>query len=61
MILNLNLSYEEKPEAILDRKVQELRNKSIASVKVRWRNHGVEEATWELEDKMKEKYPELFE
>ncbi|KAL1533104.1 hypothetical protein AAHA92_33037 [Salvia divinorum] len=60
MILNLDLSYEEKPEAILDRKVQELRNKAIASVKVLWKHHGYEEATWEVEDKMKEKYPELF-
>ncbi|KAL1548677.1 hypothetical protein AAHA92_16881 [Salvia divinorum] len=60
MILNPDLSYEEKPEAILDRKLQELRNKAIASVKVLWKHHGYEEATWELEDKMKEKYPELF-
>ncbi|KAL1559456.1 hypothetical protein AAHA92_09797 [Salvia divinorum] len=57
MILNPDLSYEEKPEAILDRKVQELRNKAIASVKVLWKHHGYEEATWELEDKMKEKFP----
>ena len=55
-----NLRYEERPEAILDWKVQELRNKSIPSVKVLWRHHGVEEATWELEEKMKAKYPELF-
>ncbi|KAL1534042.1 hypothetical protein AAHA92_31446 [Salvia divinorum] len=60
MILNPDLSYKEKPEAILDRKVQELRNKAIVSVKVLWKHHGYEEATWELEDKMKEKYPELF-
>ncbi|KAL1564196.1 hypothetical protein AAHA92_06571 [Salvia divinorum] len=42
------------------RKVQELRNKMISSVKVLWKHHGYEEATWELEDKMKEKYLELF-
>ncbi|XP_047942752.1 uncharacterized protein LOC125189523 [Salvia hispanica] len=58
--LNSDLSYEERPQMILDRKVQNLRNKSIASVKVLWRNHGHEEATWELEDKMMELYPELF-
>ena len=58
--LNSDLSYEERPQMILDRKVQNLRNKSIASVKVLWRNHEYEEATWELEDKMKELYPELF-
>ncbi|KAL1545794.1 hypothetical protein AAHA92_22478 [Salvia divinorum] len=61
MILNPNLTYEEKPEAILNRKVKELMNKSIASVKVLWKHHGYEGATWKLEDKMKEKYPELFE
>ncbi|XP_042023132.1 uncharacterized protein LOC121770471 [Salvia splendens] len=61
MILNPDLSYEERPKTILDRKVQQLRNKSIPSVKVLWEHHGQEEATWELEDKMKERYPELFE
>ncbi|XP_073038170.1 uncharacterized protein [Primulina eburnea] len=25
-----------------------------------WNRHGVEEATWELEDKMRHKYPELL-
>ena len=60
VIMNPNLSYVEKPEAILDRKEQHLRNKTITSVKVLWKHHGLEEATWELEDKMKEQYPELF-
>ncbi|XP_042027292.1 uncharacterized protein LOC121774494 [Salvia splendens] len=61
MVLEPYLSYEEKPEAILDRKVKGLRNKTMVTVKVLWKHHGREEATWELEDKMKEKYPELFE
>ncbi|XP_057808625.1 uncharacterized protein LOC131023098 [Salvia miltiorrhiza] len=60
MVLEPDLSYEESPEIILDRKIQQLRSKSIALVKVQWRHHGYEEATWELEDKMREKYPELF-
>ncbi|XP_070045161.1 uncharacterized protein [Nicotiana tomentosiformis] len=55
------LSYEEIPVVILDRQVQKLRNKQIASVKVLWRNQQVEEATWEVENEMKEKYPHLFE
>ncbi|KAL5567484.1 hypothetical protein UlMin_024059 [Ulmus minor] len=54
------LSYEEKPVQILDRKAKELRNKTISLVKVLWRNHTVEEATWEREDEMREKYPNLF-
>ncbi|XP_070057104.1 uncharacterized protein [Nicotiana tomentosiformis] len=43
------------------RQIQKLRNKEIASVKVLWRNQQVEEATWEAENEMKEKYPCLFE
>ena len=55
-----DLTYEEIPVQILDRKELTLRNKTIYSVKVLWRNHAVEEATWELEDKMKANYPHLF-
>ena len=58
--LEPDLNYEERPDAILDRKIQQLRNKSIHLVKIQWRHHESEEATWELEEKMKEKYPELF-
>ena len=42
-----NLSYEEVPVQILDRKVKKLSNKEVASVKVLWKNHLVEGATWE--------------
>ncbi|KAL5547871.1 hypothetical protein UlMin_003102 [Ulmus minor] len=49
------LSYEERPVRILDRKAKELRNKTVALVKVLWRNHAVEEATWEREDEMQSK------
>ncbi|XP_070018243.1 uncharacterized protein [Nicotiana sylvestris] len=59
--VNEELSYEEVPVVILDRQVWKLRNKEIASVKVLWRNQQVEEATWEAEDVMKNKYPHLFE
>ncbi|XP_027120467.1 uncharacterized protein [Coffea arabica] len=52
-----NLSYEKKPVKLLDRKVKELRRKQIPLVKVLWRNHGIEEAIWEVEE---ETYPELF-
>ncbi|XP_075504511.1 uncharacterized protein LOC142541951 [Primulina tabacum] len=41
-----NLSYEEVPVQIIDRKVKLLRNKEIGFVKVLWRNHVIEEATW---------------
>ncbi|XP_057522400.1 uncharacterized protein LOC130802407 [Amaranthus tricolor] len=55
-----NLAYEERPIRILDRQVKELRNKRIPQVKVLWSNHHVEEATWESETDMRERYPQLF-
>ncbi|XP_057791315.1 uncharacterized protein LOC131008456 [Salvia miltiorrhiza] len=59
VVLAQDLSYEEKPVQILDRKVQVLRNKQIPMVKVLWHHHRIEEATWELEEKMRAQYPEL--
>ncbi|KAL5565244.1 hypothetical protein UlMin_028408 [Ulmus minor] len=55
-----DLTYQEQPVQILDRKDKALRNKVIPLVKVLWRNHKVEEATWEREDEMRAKYPHLF-
>ncbi|WMV50366.1 hypothetical protein MTR67_043751, partial [Solanum verrucosum] len=55
-----NLAYEEVPIEILDRQVKRLRNKKVASVKVLWRNHLVEGATWKAEANMKSQYPHLF-
>jgi hypothetical protein len=55
-----DLSYEEMPMKILDRKDQVLRNKTIRLVKVLWRNHSAGEASWECEDEMQSKYPHLF-
>ncbi|KAL4022776.1 hypothetical protein IC575_016521 [Cucumis melo] len=55
-----NLSYEEQPVEILAREVKMLHNRGISLVKVLWRNHGVEEATWEREEDMTAQYPELF-
>ncbi|KAL0546199.1 hypothetical protein IC582_016105 [Cucumis melo] len=56
-----NLSYTEQPVEVLAREVKTLRNKEIPLVIVLWRNHRVEEATWEREDDMRSRYPELFE
>ncbi|KAK5786502.1 hypothetical protein PVK06_041139 [Gossypium arboreum] len=55
-----DLSYEEEPVEILAREVKELRNKRIPLVKVLWRSHSVEEATWEPEETMRSQYPHLF-
>ncbi|KAA0055516.1 pol protein [Cucumis melo var. makuwa] len=48
-----NLSYTEQPVEVLAREVKMLRNREIPLVKVLWRNHRVEEATWEREDDMR--------
>ncbi|XP_070011104.1 uncharacterized protein [Nicotiana sylvestris] len=55
------LTYEEVPIEILDRQVRKLRTKELASVKVLWSNHDSKEATWEVEEDMRKKYPYLFE
>ncbi|WMV08157.1 hypothetical protein MTR67_001542 [Solanum verrucosum] len=55
-----SLSYEEVLVEILDLQVKRLRNKEVASMKVLWRNHFVEVATWEAEADMKSRYPYLF-
>ncbi|CAN6709702.1 unnamed protein product [Malus baccata var. baccata] len=55
-----DLTYDEEPVTILDWKEKVLRNKTVQLVKVLWRNHSVEEATWETEDRMREMYPRLF-
>ena len=55
-----DLSYEEQPVQILGREEKELRNRTISLVKILWRNHLVEEVTWERDDQMKSQYPHLF-
>ena len=58
--LHPNLTYEEEPIEILAREVKELRNKQIQLVKLLWKNHKTEEATWESEETMSQQYPTLF-
>ena len=55
-----DLPYEKQPMQILGREEKELRNKTISLVKVLWRDHLVEKATWEREDQMWGQYPHLF-
>ena len=55
-----DLAYEEELVQILDRREQQLRNKVIPLVKVLWRNHLVDEATWEPELQLRQQYPHLF-
>ena len=58
--LKENLTYEETPVQIVDRKEQVLRTKVIPLVKVLGKNHEREAATWEPEAQMCCQYPQLF-
>ncbi|PNY05237.1 retrotransposon-related protein [Trifolium pratense] len=55
-----DLTIETVPLRIEGREIKKLRNKEIASVKVIWGGPAGENATWELESKMRSSYPELF-
>ncbi|XP_059292242.1 uncharacterized protein LOC132045691 [Lycium ferocissimum] len=50
-----NLSFGKESVAILDRQVRKFRSKEIASVKVQWKHHPVEEARRETEVDMRRK------
>ena len=52
-----NLSYDEKPIEILDTEVRSITRKDIKMVKALWTNQRTQEATWEIEVSMREKYP----
>ena len=55
-----NLGYIEEPVRIVDRRIKQLRQREIPMVKIVWKDHGIEEATWETEEKMRRDYPHLF-
>ncbi|CAN6712985.1 unnamed protein product [Malus baccata var. baccata] len=58
--INPYLTYDEVPVTILDWKDKILKNKTMRMVKVLWRNHSVEEVTWEIEKRMRDMYSRLF-
>ena len=58
--LKENLTYEETSVQIVDHKERVLRSKVIPLVKVLWKNHEGEAATWEPEAQMRRQYPQLF-
>nr|XP_027127790.1 uncharacterized protein LOC113743929 [Coffea arabica] len=53
-------SYREHLVKIVNQKDQVLRRRMISHVKFQRTNHIEREATWELEEKMRAKYPQLF-
>jgi hypothetical protein len=55
-----DLTLECRSVRILESLEHVLRKRSIKYVKVLWTNQSKSEATWELEELMRQKYPELF-
>ncbi|GJY28988.1 hypothetical protein Tco_0404755 [Tanacetum coccineum] len=54
------LRFVEEPVEIMDREIKSLKRSRILLVKVRWNSKHGPEFTWEREDYMKSKYPQLF-
>ena len=57
MDVEQDLTMECHPVRILDFSDLVMRNRTIKYVKVLWTNQSEQEATWELEVQMREKYP----
>jgi hypothetical protein len=55
-----DLAYVEKPMQILETADRVTRRNTIRMCKLKWGHHSEEEATWETEDDLRAKYPELF-
>jgi len=58
--LEPDLVYPEHPVKIVDYKTRITRNQTSKFYKVQWSNHSEREATWETEDFVRSKYPELL-
>ena len=58
--LEPDLVYSEQPIKIVDFKTRVTRNQTSNFYKVQWSNHSEREATWETEEFLKSKYPELL-
>ncbi|KAI3819231.1 hypothetical protein L1987_13056 [Smallanthus sonchifolius] len=54
------LRFIEEPVKIMDREVKTLKHSKIPIVRVRWNSKRGPEFTWEREDQMMRKYPNLF-
>ncbi|GJV22971.1 hypothetical protein Tco_1375666 [Tanacetum coccineum] len=57
---SLTLRFVEEPIEIMYREIQKLKCRKVALVKVRWNSKCIPEFTWEHEDQMRIKYPQLF-
>ncbi|GKD38211.1 putative reverse transcriptase domain-containing protein [Tanacetum coccineum] len=58
--IDKTLHFVEEPVEIIDREVKTLKCSKISIVKMRWNSKRGPEFTWEREDYMKARYPQLF-
>ncbi|WVZ51272.1 hypothetical protein U9M48_002429, partial [Paspalum notatum var. saurae] len=58
--LEPNLTYQEYPIRVLDQKERSTRRRTIKFYKIQWSNHFEDEATWEQEEFLQNKYPDFF-
>ena len=58
--LEPDLIYPEHPVKIVDHKTRVTRNQTSNFYKVQWSNHSEREATWETEEFLRSKYPEML-
>nr|GEX24258.1 putative reverse transcriptase domain-containing protein [Tanacetum cinerariifolium] len=58
--IDKTLRFVEEPVEIMDHEVKRIKRSRISLVKVRWNSMRGLEFTWEREDFMKSKYPQLF-
>ncbi|GJU48676.1 putative reverse transcriptase domain-containing protein [Tanacetum coccineum] len=54
------LHFVKEPVKIMDQEIKKLKRKNITLVKVRWNSTRGPEFTWEHEDQIRIKYPQLF-
>ncbi|GKD00455.1 putative reverse transcriptase domain-containing protein, partial [Tanacetum coccineum] len=54
------LHFVKEPVEIIEREIKKLKRRKIALVKFRWNSKWGPEFTWEHEDQMRVKYPQLF-
>ena len=59
--LQSDLTYEEKPNQVLEKMERVTRSKVIKFYMVVWNNHSEQDAMWEREDYLREVYPAFCE
>ena len=60
LCIEQGLTFESRPVKILEESERVLRNKTLKYIKILWSHQSEREATWELESRMRELYPDLF-